>query len=185
MTRLRHHPQQVIDELLAWCAEHSNRQPGQVTAVGLAYVHGLNVHQIVNCRVLEPAPDLRLSFPAARRAREIADAPHSELRVAEPDWVHAAVATLARDRDTGSLLYPPGNRVGLPHNPRRIDELVRAAGKAATGLRITIPSLNSSRTASVLAAREPLALQGLGYSPFTIAALTTAHRGVILPRRAK
>src|SRR5262245_31865621 len=95
MSRIRHHSQRQIELTLDWCEQNAALRAAEVSRIGLAYVHGLNEHQIARTRLLETAPRLALSFPLARRAREILTAPAELLPIEEPAWLELAVRRLA------------------------------------------------------------------------------------------
>ena len=180
--RVRHHPQTVIENLLDWCENNALTSPAAVSALGLAYVRGLNEHQMaaatLSCAEL---PEIR--HPLARRAAEIRAAEWETARLDEPEWLAAAIRRLTAERSAGSLLFQPRNRFGVPVRPAQIATLASTAASEATGVRVTISTLVSSRAVAVREAGLPLALHGIGYAPTWAARLVGARPVLILPRR--
>src|SRR5437660_1625356 len=70
---VRHYPSEVIDRLLNACSTQAEEQPEAVLATGLAYVGGLNKHQIAASRWDCCADPLRVSYPEAIRPGDIRD----------------------------------------------------------------------------------------------------------------
>jgi hypothetical protein len=186
VSRVRHHGDAEIDALLVWCEANALRRARHVVAVGLAYVHGLNAHQIAASSLTEADPWVAIAVPLARRAAEIAVAKRATLVLDEPAWLRLAAATLAAEsgrQGPGSLLFRVRRRVNVPLRPDYIRVLVAEAGRGACMTRMSCKTLNQSRIAAVRRAGLPFALFGNGYADSWAARLTAAELALRLPRR--
>lgn len=181
--RVRHHPPELIALLLGWCAANARTRAAEVLAVGLAYVHGLNRHQLAHAVITQAGDAVTVRYPLARRVAEIRRAAYAELTLDAPDWLAGAAGSATAGAEPGTLLFRKRGIVRVPVNPQVIDRLVGQAGAEATGCQISVQSLNSSRVAAVRAAGTPLALHEIGYSPRWAARLTQARTTLILPEK--
>src|SRR4051794_26087476 len=105
--RVRHHPPELIDELLNWCVRQATARPAEVLATGLAYVHGLNEHQLAHAAVLQVDPKVALRYPLARRVAEIRGAERAQLTLDAPAWLADAASTIAGELKLGAFLFRP------------------------------------------------------------------------------
>jgi hypothetical protein len=182
--RVRYHAAPQIEKLLDWCETNAAREPGAAAAVGLAYLWGLNEHQIAATR-LSSRTAMSLTYPRSRRRREISKAPRVEIPVGEVAWMATAVAHLADEIKDGHLLFRPRNRIQIPIRAERIRALVESAADDATGTNMTVATLVSSRVVAAQAEKLPLALFGTGYAPSYAARLAVARPALILSRQAR
>ena len=185
MNRIRYHQDAETDALFGWCETNARARPGHVTAVGLAYVHGLNEHQIAACTLVDARPTA-IEYPLARRASEFAGAERALLVFGKPAWLAVAADTLAAKANTlgpGPLLYRARRRVNVPLSPDFIRDLVAEASRAACGTRMSCATLNQTRIAAVRQAGLPFALFGSGYADSWAARLTAAELAPRLPRK--
>ncbi len=182
---VRHHPQPQLDALLDWAEENATVLPEAVTAIGLAYLHGLNERQITEARILQAGPPV-IAYPAARREADIRkpDTPWMEIELSSVGWLAVAAAQLAEGSTEGDLLYQSRGRTRVPVRLEFIRTIVQDAAAAATGIRMSVTTLVSSRTVAVQAAGTPLALHGVGHAPTWAARLALARPALILPRKA-
>jgi hypothetical protein len=182
--RVRFHPRAQIDKLLDWCETNAARNAPAVAAIGLAFLWGLNEHQIAATRLVSKLT-LTLAYPQARRRLEIAAAARAEIEVASVTWMAEAVGHLAKKICDGKLLYQPGNRMQIPAPAKRIRQLVQCAAGEATGMEMTVRTLASSRVVAAQELGTPLALFGTGYAPSYAARLAVARPALILSRKAQ
>ncbi len=186
MNRVRHHADAEIDGLLAWCVTHAQTRPGEVVAIGLAYVHGLNERQIAAATLAKNDGWVTIEFPLARRSAEIVAAKRADLVLDEPAWLAQAAVALAAEAERlgpGKLLYRRRRRVDIPLGPGFVRGLVAEAARAACGTRMSCKTLNQSRIAAVRRVGLPFALFGSGYADSWAARLTAAELALRLPRR--
>jgi hypothetical protein len=184
MEYVRHHPKRLIEQLLDWAAANAEKNPAAVIAIGLAYLHGLNEHQIAAARVSRAAT-LTITYPRARRRREIVDpsTPWTELAVGSVNWLGQAAAQLVEQVADGELLIRPGRRMQIPVHAGAIRRLVTQSAATATGTRMTVATLVSSRVIAVQEARLPFALYRTGHAASWSARLLLARPALILPRQ--
>jgi hypothetical protein len=181
--RVRYHPRDLLNRLLDWCIAHASERPREVLAVGLAYVHGLNAHQMANLTVHSVAP-VTIAYPEARRIGEIKTAPFKPLLLDTPDWLAAAAAIVTRGAADGAFVFRSPVSMRVPMKAEAISALVRRAGADATGCRVTAQTLNGSHVVALREAGTPLALHEIGRSPTWTARLITATPVLILPEPA-
>lgn len=182
--RVRYHSPALIDKLLDWCEANSLARARAVVAIGLAYIYGLNEHQIAAARLASETTTVTITYPLARREAEIGNAELGQLTLDTPDWLRGAVAQLTAGSKAGQLLYRPPNRMQIPVRAAVIRKLVADAVAEATGVRMTVATLVSSRTVAAQRLGTPLALHGIGYAPTWSARLAVASPSLILPRKA-
>ena len=185
MLRVRYHQEEAVELLLDWCAEHAAACPDVVTAVGLAYIYGLNEHQIAAATIVERRGPVVIDYPQARRAADIRGAEHTSLALDEPDWLAQAASRLAADALPGALLFRKRRRVNIPMSAGFIRALVADAGRAACGLKMSCTTLNHTRIAAVRKAGFPFALHSLGYTDSWEGQLVAADLAPLMPRKAK
>jgi len=170
--RVRFYPHQLVDELIGWCATSAADAPTAIAATGLAYLYGLNEHQLGRVRI-DGGPQA-LVIPLARRMRDMQASPRAQLEVSEPSWLAAAAACLRGERRSG-FLFRPRSTVGRPLPAGYFRRLVLDASVRATGHRLTVAGLNRSRIAH--AADEGLRFVGfdVGYAPSWAARLMSVE----------
>lgn len=184
--RIRYHDPRQIEPLLDWCESQAERRPGNVAAVGLAYVEGLNEHQIAAARLVNRGAPVGIEYPDARRQAAIARAPHIQLSLAEPNWLAVAAGALvdqSRGLAEGDYFYRSRDQFRLPRSAQYIRTLVAEAAREACGIRLTCAALNQSRVAALREAGLLLALFGSGYAHSWAARLGAAELVLRLPRR--
>jgi len=184
--RIRYHDPREIEPLLDWCQTNARQKPRNVVAVGLAYVEGLNEHQIAAATVVERGAPVRIEFPNARRRAAIAAAERVPLEIHEPAWLAAAAEALIAQTEglkNGDYLYRAKRRFNLPQRPDLIRALVAEAAKEACGTHLSCASLNQSRVAALREEGLTLALFGSGHAHSWAARLAAAELQLQLPRR--
>jgi hypothetical protein len=175
----------VIENLLIWCETNAASEASKVVAVGLAYVHGLNEHQIAAATAATSGNQTTIEFPLARRAAEIVYAERASLVLNEPGWLATAAAVLTRSQTTfedEARLYRGRSRLNLPTSAGHVRKLVAAAGHSSSGVRVSCASLNRSRVVALRRAGLPFALYGIGYAISWAARLAAAESVVLMPR---
>ena len=182
--RVRYHSPALIEKLLEWCEANALARARAVVAIGLAYIYGLNEHQIAAARLAPKDTAVTITYPLARREAEIDNAEFGTLVLDTPEWLGEAAAHLTAGSNTGQLLYRPQNRMQIPVRATVIRKLVADAAAEATGVRMTVATLVSSRTVAAQRVGTPLALHGIGYAPTWSARLAVASPSLILPRKA-
>jgi len=185
--RLRHHTEPEITNLLRWCAKNAHVRPAEVTAIGLAYIFGLNEHQIASAEIADATTPVRISVPLAKRRSEIRDAERIQITLDKPEWLACAASTLThQDRgQSGALLYTHRGRTIAPVTADYIRRVVARACPEATGTVITVSSLVATRSVHVARERLYLALRNTGYSTNYADRLMTAKPVPRVPERIK
>jgi hypothetical protein len=186
MGRVRHHPDALIDALLDWCEANAREQAEAVVAVGLAYVHGLNAHQIAATTIKATGESISIEYPCRRRAAEIALAERATIVLDEPHWLAQSATVLTEEADRlapGALLYRTRRRLNVPLGPGYVRKRVAEAGRAACGMHVSCKTLNDSRIAAVRREGLVFALFGSGYANSWAARLGAAEFTLLLPRR--
>ena len=78
--RVRYHSPALIEKLLEWCEANALARARAVVAIGLAYIYGLNEHQIAAARLAPKDTAVTITYPLARREAEIDNAEFGTLR---------------------------------------------------------------------------------------------------------